>query len=53
VSFTNLRDGDLYPKSLGHLEDLLSNHRAEVEREIPDIAEHLAAAIYARQKLMQ
>jgi len=41
------------PRSIGHLEDLLSNHREEVEREIPDIADHLAAAIDARQKLMQ
>lgn len=41
------------PRSLGHLEDLLSNHREEVEREIPDIADHLAAAVDARQKLMQ
>jgi tetratricopeptide (TPR) repeat protein len=41
------------PRSAGHLEELLSNHREEVEREIPDIADHLAAAIDARQKLMQ
>jgi tetratricopeptide (TPR) repeat protein len=41
------------PRSLGHLEDLLLNHREEVEGEIPDIADHLAAAIDARKKLMQ
>ena len=40
-------------RAIGHLEEILANHQEEVEREIPDIAEHLAAVIDARQKLMQ
>jgi tetratricopeptide (TPR) repeat protein len=46
----------IYPpdlRSIGHLQEILANHREEVEREIPDITGHLAAAIDARQKLMQ
>jgi hypothetical protein len=35
------------------LEEILANHQDEVEREIPDVAEHLAAAIDARKKMMQ
>ena len=41
------------PRSLGHLEELLADHREEVELETPDIALDLAAAIEARRKLMQ
>jgi tetratricopeptide (TPR) repeat protein len=51
-----LKAASLYPpdpRSIVHLEEILAIHRGEVEREIPDVAEHLAAAIDARQKLMQ
>ena len=41
------------PRSVGHLEELLVHHREDVEREIPDIAEHLAAAVEVRKRLMQ
>jgi tetratricopeptide (TPR) repeat protein len=40
-------------RAIGHLEEILANHQDEVEREIPDVAEHLAAAIDARKKMMQ
>ena len=40
-------------RAVGHLEEILANHQEEVEREIPDVAEHLAAVIDARNKLMQ
>jgi len=43
----------LDPWSFGHLEELMRDHREEVEREVPDIEEHLAAAIEARHKMMQ
>lgn len=51
-----LKAASLYPpdpRSIEHLEEILADHREEVGREIPDIAEHLAAAIHARIKLMQ
>lgn len=41
------------PRSIGHLQEILANHREEVEREIPDITGNIAAAISVRQKLMQ
>lgn len=41
------------PRPIGHLEELLVNHREAVEREIPDISERLAAVVEARRRLMQ
>ncbi|MBW6503945.1 tetratricopeptide repeat protein [bacterium] len=41
------------PRSFVHLEEILSAHREEVERELPGISEHLAMAVDARKKLMQ
>lgn len=41
------------PRSVRHLEELLSNHRKEVEEAIPDVARQLAAAIEARQRQIQ
>ena len=43
----------LDPRSLGHLEEILADHREEVEREIPDIAMQIAGAIEARNKMIQ
>lgn len=51
-----LKAASLYPpdpRSIGHLKEILTSHREEVEREIPGIADHLAVAIDVRQKQMQ
>jgi len=51
-----LRAALMFPldyRSIEHLEKLLANHREEVEREIPDIGEHLEAVAEARHKLIQ
>jgi tetratricopeptide (TPR) repeat protein len=51
-----LRAAFIFPpdyRPIEHLEDLLANHREEVEREIPDIVENLHAMIGAHQKLIQ
>jgi len=41
------------PRSLGHLEELMRDHREEVELEVPNIDEQFAAAIEVREKLIQ
>ncbi|MBW6521840.1 MAG: tetratricopeptide repeat protein [Desulfoarculaceae bacterium] len=51
-----LRAAFIFPpdyRSIEHLEELFANHREEVEREIPDIVEHLEAVIEAHHKLIQ
>ena len=41
------------PRSLNHLEEILADHREEVELAIPDIGEHISAVVQARQEMMQ
>ena len=51
-----LRAALMFPpdnRSVAHLKELLKIHREEVEREIPDIADQLNAAIEAHHRLMQ
>jgi len=51
-----LKAAYMYPpdsRSLQHLEDLLAKHRQDVERDIPDIAEHIEGAVEAHRRLFQ
>lgn len=51
-----LRAALMFPpdyRSIEHLEELLANHRKEVETQIPDIEERLGTLIETHQRLMQ
>jgi len=51
-----LRAALMFPpdyRSIAHLQELLSNHREDVEREIPEIDEHIANVVDVREKLIQ